>query len=124
MAVVGALVLLTVYLPARRAAAQGNTVVVDGMSVRLSAGPDRTYEHGVSLEVTIAPEPGSDAVVQLAPCMPTMGNMAADVGPVSKVAPGVYRGSADLGMAGLWQVQVVIQRPGLPDAVARFRLNA
>lgn len=122
--VVAAMAFLTLYLPAAQAARQGNVVRVDGLTVRMSAQPDQAYSHGVDLDLAIEPVLESGALVDVAPFMPTMGSMLAQVGSVRQVGPSAYRAVADLGMGGLWQVQVTIHRPGQRDAVAHFRLNA
>jgi hypothetical protein len=80
--------------------------------------------HGVSLDVGIDPPLADDASVQLALTMPTMGNMSAQATSAQRTRVSHFQASADLGMGGLWQVQLTVQRPGRPDVVARFRLNA
>jgi hypothetical protein len=122
--VVGAMAFLTLYLPAAHAARQGNVVRIDGLTVRMSAQADPAYNHGVDLDFAIEPPLDPSASVEVAPVMPTMGNMFARVASVSQVDPGAYVAVADLGMGGLWQVQVRVRRPGQRDTIAHFRLNA
>ena len=121
---VAALGFFTLYLPARQTAQHGNVVRVDGLTVRLTAQPDAAYSHGVDLDVTIDPAPGSGTAVEVTPSMPTMGNMVANVTSLRQSGPGAYRAVSDLGMGGLWEVQVTVHRPGQRDAVGRFRVNA
>ena len=124
LAIIGGLAFLTVYLPALQAARQGNVVRVQDLTLRLSAQPDGAYQHGVALEVAVDPPLASCAGVELAPSMPTMGSMRAETSAVHQTGPGSCGIVADLGMGGLWQVQVTVHRPVRPAAVARFRLNA
>lgn len=125
VAVVVALLLgLTVYLPARQAAANGNTVHVQDLAIGLSASPDRALPHTAELRVSFQPELPPDAGVELAASMPTMANMPAERISDAELTAGSYRAVAQLGMAGPWQVLVTVRRPGRPDAIARFRLNA
>ena len=122
--IVGLMGLLTFYLPALHAARQGNVVHVQDLTLRLSAQPDQAYQHGVDLELTVEPPLDGSANVELQPSMPSMGNMRADTFGVRRLASGAYRSTADLGMGGLWDVRVLVRRPGRQDAVAHFRLNA
>jgi hypothetical protein len=122
-AVVGVMVVLTLYLPALQAARQGNRVQVDDLTIRMEAHPDRAFAHGVDLDLSVEPAVGEEARVDVLPTMPTMGSMTATT-QVTRTGPGTYRAVADLGMGGLWQVQVTVARAGRSDAVARFRLNA
>ena len=124
VAIVGLMGLLTLYLPALHAARQGNVVHVQDLTLRLSAQPDQAYQHGVDLELTVDPSLNGAASVELLPSMPSMGNMRAQTFGVQRLPSGVYRSTADLGMGGLWDVQVLVRRPGRQDAVAHFRLNA
>lgn len=123
MVLVGLLAFFTLYLPALQASRQGNVVRVQGLTVRMSAQPDAAYSHGVDLDVVIDPPLEAEASVEVAPMMLTMGHMPA-VTSLRQVGPGAYRAVSDLGMGGLWRVQVTVHRPGQQDAVARFRLNA
>jgi hypothetical protein len=123
LAVLGLLAFLTLYLPARQAAARGNTVRVQDLTIRLAAQPDPAFAHGVDLDVAVEPAPGAEASVDIQAMMPTMGNMTAETAGVAALGGGAYRAVADLGMAGLWEVRVVVHRPGQADATARFRLN-
>ena len=121
---VGLMALLTLYLPALQAARQGNVVHVQDLTLHLTAQPDQAYQHGVDLELTVEPPLDGSASVDLLPSMPSMGNMRAETFGVQRLASGAYQSTADLGMGGLWDVQVLVRRPGRQDAVAHFRLNA
>jgi hypothetical protein len=124
LAVLAGLAFFTLYLPARQAAIAGNTVHVQDLTVRLTAQPNAAHPHGVDLDLAVEPPLAAGAAVDVTPTMPAMGNMTARLSGLTSTAPGAYRASADLGMGGLWQVRVTIRRPGQPDAVAHFRLNA
>lgn len=121
---VGLMAFLTLYLPALQARRQGNLVHAHGLTFRLSAQPNFAYRHGVELELAISPPLDALATVEMRPSMPSMGSMRAQVSGLHQLAPGRYQAAADLGMGGLWEVQVLVHRPGQPDTVARFRLNA
>jgi hypothetical protein len=119
-ALVAVLAVLTLYLPAREA----NVVRVQDLTVRLTAQPNQAYHHGIGLNVLVEPDLPSDAWLEVTPTMPTMGNMQAATTNVTRSGAGEYAAVSDLGMAGLWQVAVIIHRPGRSDAVARFRVTA
>jgi len=122
--VVAVLAFVTLYLPAREQARQGNVVHVQDLTLRLTAGPDPDYPHGVDMELTVDPPLDDAATLDVAPTMPAMANMPAHVTQWWRLDSGAYRVVSDLGMSGPWDVQVTVRRPGLRDAVARFRLNA
>ena len=122
--VLGLLLLFTVYLPARHAASQGNSVRVQDLTISVSAAPAPASAHGVDLAVAIQPVPEDGASVEVLPAMPVMGSMHAESVDVRPAGPGAYRAQADLGMGGLWEVQVTVRRPGRAAATAHFRLNA
>src|SRR5205823_1535371 len=113
--VLALLAFFTLYLPGRQAAQVGNTVNVQDLTVRVTATPSAAYAHGVEFDVTVDPVPAADAIVEVTPTMPTMGNMAAQLSGLRPTSPGGYHAVADLGMGGLWQVQVTVHRPGQPD---------
>ena len=117
---VGALAYFTLYLPARRS----NVVTVGDINVSLQARPEPSVGRGVQVDATITGAVDASTTADIAASMPTMGRMSADVIQSERLDSGHYHAVLSLSHGGLWQVQVVVHRPGVRDVTAFFSLNA
>ena len=114
------LIALTVYLHARAAAHQPSTVRVQDLTVSLAARPNTGSSRWLDADVTVDGPLGDAADVTVTGSMPAMSHMPARLVRQTSDAVGRYHATFELSMGGLWQVEVNIQRPNQPTAVARF----
>jgi len=117
---VGALAYFTLYLPARRS----NVVTVGDISVSLQARPEPSVGRGVQVDAIVSGAIDASTTADITASMPTMGRMSADVVQSERLDGGHYHALLSLSHGGLWQVQVVVHRPGIRDVTAFFSLNA
>lgn len=112
--------------PTKQAAPTAQENKVDGMTIVLSTEP-RTARIGENvIRVNLADDTGkpiAKATVLLTYTMPMPGMFPASV-PMTLKAQGAYEAKVNLGMAGQWDLTVVIQSSGKPEVKATFSVIA
>jgi copper transport protein len=81
-----------------------------GVSARLHVTPDRSGANQLTISLRRLGKPVRTAHVTVLTTMLDM-EMGSGLVPMSAVAPGTYRGTADLGMGGHWRLQILVFQP-------------